>query len=410
MQFKKVKGATDFFPADETSQSSVFDAWDKVARRHAFQRVEPAILETMGLLTKKSGQEIKEQIFTLDKRSSEELGLRYEFTASLARMFIEKQKELPKPVRWHSIGRVWRYEQPQAGRQREFFQYDAEIFGSKSAECDAEIILLAIESLKSLGLKEGDFTVYINNRKLLQGILEPMLSDSGMDEALRLIDKREKISAEVFRSDAGKIGLDGARLVNILDMDFTGLRPLLKTDLAKEGYAELEPCLKMLPSCARFSLSTARGLAYYTGTVFEIFDKDKKYRALCGGGRYDGMVETFGGESTPATGFGMGYSTVSLLLRDKGLLSGEMPGPEYFVAVAGADVLEVMELVRKMRLRHSVSIDLNKRNLVNQLKYANAMKARKVIVIGPDELRQGSCKIKDMASGKEVTAKFKDLF
>ena len=144
MSFKKVKGSTDFYPNEKFMQNSVFNKFLKTAKSFSFNEVESPAFEYMNLLTKKSGEEIKTQIFTLEKKSKEELGLRFEFTASLARMFIAKQKEIVKPVKWFSIGRVWRYEQPQAGRLREFYQYNAEIFGSKKSECDAEILNLAI--------------------------------------------------------------------------------------------------------------------------------------------------------------------------------------------------------------------------------------------------------------------------
>jgi histidyl-tRNA synthetase len=412
MTYQKVKGTTDYFPDDKALQNRVFGYWHAVAGRYSFEQVEAPALETMSLLTAKSGEEVKSQIFTLDKRSSEELGLRFEFTASVARMFIERQKSLQKPVRWYSLDRVWRYEQPQAGRMREFYQFNAEIFGSAKPESDAEVISLAIDSLRTLGLTSSDFEVRLNNRKLLQGLLADFVAEKDMAAALHAIDRRPKVAEEVFRADFASLD-DGQYddLVRMLSMDFAGLAHRKKNALAEEGYAEVKTVLDYLgEQCARFDMGTARGLVYYTGTVFEIFDSKGKYRALCGGGRYDCMIEAFGGQKTPATGFGMGYSTVSLLLKEKGLQQDRSPGPEYFVAIVKDEVrAEAIAFVRKLRVKHSVSYDLNQRNLANQIKYANALRARRVIFIGPDEIKAGTVKIKDLSTGKEESTKMSFL-
>jgi len=396
---QKVKGTSDYFPAEAKEQQQVFGAFRQSALCFAFDEVQPPAIEPMALLTKKSGEEIKSQIFTLDKRGSEELGLRFEFTASTARMFIERQKELAKPVKWFSIGRVWRYEQPQAGRMREFYQFNAEVFGSSKPQSDAEVINLAIDSLKSLGLKKGDFYVFVNNRKLLQGLLKGLVPQADIEKTLRAIDKRSKLTPAQFREEL-KFLKKRDDVIGLMNAGLDDLKGMELCPLAKEGYEEVSEVLALVDKAfAKFDLSTARGLAYYTGTVFEIFDAKRKYRALCGGGRYDNMIETFGGQPTPATGFGMGYATVSLLLRDMGLLKPGRAGADYFIAsVAGADISRI---VARLRRKYSVAFDLSCRNLGNQLKYANSIGAKKLIVIGPEELKSGKVNVKDMKSGKE---------
>jgi len=409
MKYNKVKGTTDFFPEEKYTQNQIFDKFSQTALLYNFKETETPALESMNLLTRKSGPEIKSQIFVLEKRSIEELGLRFEFTASLARMFISCQKQIPKPVKWFSMGRVWRYEQPQAGRQREFYQYDAEIFGSSDPECDIEIVNLAIDSLRALGLSQSDFFVNINNRKLLQGLLEDIVPKNKIEDVLRIIDKRSKISRKEFLLEMSAIGKDKSnRIAEILDIPFNEFEKMDMNETAQEGYNELGQILAGLDQkIVRFDLSTARGLAYYTGTVFEIFDTEKKFRALCGGGRYDDMIEVFGGQSTPATGFGMGYSTVSLLLKDKGLLPKTQTGPDYFIAkIPGTDISKI---VKKLRKKYTVDFDLNSRNLGNQLKYANTIKAKNTIVIGPDELKSGIVKVKDMKTGSEKSIDIKKL-
>lgn len=408
VMFNRVKGTRDFTPQEFLVQRRVFDSFRSVAQRYNFREVEVPALENMDLLTAKSGEEIKTQIFTLDKRSKEELGMRFEFTGGLARMFISIQKEVPKPVKWFSIGRVWRYEQPQAGRMREFYQYNCEVYGSPKPECDAELINLAVDSLLALGLKKTDFKVRVNNRKLLQGILEELVPKGRIDDAMRVIDKRSKISDKDFRKELEFMGDKVDLLIDNLDSGFEALEGL--NSMAQEGYDELAQVLSYLDQkVVKFDLGTARGLAYYTGTVFEIYDTEGKYRALCGGGRYDNMISVFGGQETPASGFAMGYSTVSLLLEEKKLLPDKIVGPDYYIAVIEGVRDEAIKVIKRLRCKYSVDYDLNCRNLGNQMKYANNIKAQKLIVLGPEEAASGMVKVKDMKSGKEKKVSLKDL-
>lgn len=195
---KNVKGTTDFLPKEENVKQKVFDNLKTVAQKFGFKQICTPIIESFELLSMKQGEEIRKQIFTLEKKGNEELAMRAEFTPSFARLFISNQKELAKPVKWFSIDRVWRYEKPQAGREREFYQFNVELYGSNEAIADAEIISLAIESLKSLGLKEKDFIVNINNRKVLQSIIEKYVT-SNVEEVIRIIDKKTKVSEEDYK-------------------------------------------------------------------------------------------------------------------------------------------------------------------------------------------------------------------
>ncbi len=413
MIYNKVKGTVDHYPEERAVQKMVFDSFRQMAARYNFQEIEPPAMEHMDLLTRKSGDEVRSQIFMLFKRSDEELGLRFEFTASSARMFISRQKELSKPVKWYSIGKLWRYERPQAGRQREFYQFNAEIYGSGKPEADSEVINLAIDSLLSLGLKKKDFIVKVNNRKLLQGLLQETVPNKKIEDVLRIIDKRSKITGSEFIKELNKIKINNIevqKIIGILGYSLNELRTMNLSGLAKEGFDELKSMMKYLDkSVVKFDISTARGLAYYSGTVFEIYDSKEKFRALCGGGRYDRMIELFGGQETPATGFAIGYSTVALLLREKGLDNNPLPAPDYFIALIGKPDKKVMDIIRKLRKKHSVDYDLNQRNLNKQLRHANSISAKKVIVIGPDELKTGVVSIKDMKTGTEVKKKLISL-
>ena len=185
MKFQKPKGTTDYYPEEKSVQQRIFELFRETARRYNFKEIESPVFESLELLTKKEGDEIKEQIFVLTKRSKESLGLRFDLTVPAVRMFIEKQKVLPKPVKWFYVSRMWRYEQPQAGRDREFYQFSAEIFGSNKPEADAEIINLAIDSLLSLGLDEKDFIVKINNRKFIQSLLLNVVEKQKLGDVLK---------------------------------------------------------------------------------------------------------------------------------------------------------------------------------------------------------------------------------
>lgn len=410
MKFQKPTGTTDFYPEDLEIRNKIFDSLRNTAKRFGFQEVETPAFETMGLLTAKSGEEIKKQIFVLEKKGDEEFGLRFDLTVPITRMFLEKQKELAKPVKWFGLSRMWRYERPQAGRLREFYQLSVEMFGSSKPEADAEIINLAITCLKDLGLTNKDFNVKINNRKLLQGILEQFADKRYMDQLIALVDKKGKIEPKEFDKGLSDFKVkDPEKLKKILETgDIEKLE--VENELAKQGLEELKQVMSFLnKKFLKFDLTTARGLAYYTGTVFEIFDTFGKFRAICGGGRYDNMVEQFGGESAPATGFGLGYATLSLLLKEKNLIPKIDLGPEYYAVLIGNVQSKAIPIINKLRKKYTVDYDLTRRNIKNQLDYANKMKAKNVIFIGEKEIWSGKIKIKDMKTGKEKEVKVEDI-
>jgi histidyl-tRNA synthetase len=404
-----VKGATDFYPEEEAVKQAVFSSLKRTAESFGFRGIATPVIENFELLSKKQGDEIRSQIFTLEKKGDEELAMRAEFTPSFARLFIEKQKMLVKPVKWFCIDRVWRYERPQAGRQREFYQFNVELYGSPEPVADAEIISLAVDALKNLGLKEADFVVKVNSRKLLQGIAEDFAGKGGAEELIRVIDKKSKVSAVDFRKMLEGAGVkECGKLIKLLEAD--NLKEVkVSSPLAKEGLDELKKVLGLLQyKCVKASISTARGLSYYTGTVFEIFDKDEKLRSVCGGGRYDSMIMNLGGEPAPAVGFGMGYSTLSLLLAEKKALPAPVFGPDIFIAVIDEDK-KALEVASVLRRNYSVVVNLIKRNLGNQIKYANAVNAKNLLVIGPEEAKTGKAVLKNLKTGKEKEIKLSDI-
>lgn len=421
--FQNVKGTTDFYPEDLRIRQHVFDRWKTIAKRYDFQEVESPVMESIELLTKKEGEDTVSQIFTLEKRGTEKLGLRFDLTVPIARMFVSRQKETKLPAKWFQLSRMWRYEQPQAGRLREFYQLSVELFGSNS--CDYEIIMFAIDALRSLDLSDKDFVVRINSRKLLEGLLGNYVKKKNIPDAIRIIDKRQKISDEEFVKEIsqyidGKSWMDSVLAVNkicellkIKDLTDIDLNDL--DDTAKEGYDEIRIILETIPGeykkCIELDLGTARGLSYYTGFVFEIFDKQGKYRALAGGGRYDLMIEQFGGEACPACGFGIGYSTVLLLLTEKGLLPDDRQATDYYVAPVSHELKrEALAICMGLRKKgFSAEMDLMERKLRKQLEYASGIGAKKVVIVGRQDLDEGCITVRDMKTGSEDKVRIDEL-
>lgn len=405
MKFQKVKGTVDYYPEDMSTRNQIFDSLKRTAASFNFMEIEPAALESMKLLTCKSGEEIKKQIFVLEKRSKEEIGLRFELTASMARMFVKKQKCIQKPVKWFALSRMWRYEQPQAGRLREFYQLSAELFGSAKPQADAEVISFLIKCLTDLGLTEKDFVVRLNNRKLIHGMLLDFIQKEKIEDVFSEIDKVSKLQRGVIEGNLRDLGIDDDQIESVFDIilteDIENIEP--KNNLAKEGLNELALILNNVDSkFVELDLTTVRGLAYYTGTVFEIFDRGGKLRSIAGGGRYDNMVKIFGGEPSPAVGFGIGLATLNLLLEEKGILPKPDTGCDYFIAPVSIDVVDYSaKIAAKLRTRFRVEMDLMGRKLGKQLAYADSIGAKNAIIIGEDELKSGKLKVRNLSSGEE---------
>lgn len=409
-QLQKPLGTTDFYPEDMATRNTIFDSLRNSAARFGFKEVETPAFEYLDLLSKKSGEEILRQIFTLEPKGDEKFGLRFDLTVPITRMFIEKQKEIPKPVKWFGLSRMWRYERPQAGRLREFYQLSVELFGCSKPDADAEIINLAITCLTDLGLTENDFFVKVNNRKLLQGVLQGVAKEDKVEELIALIDKSKKISEDEFERGLKALKAEPKGVYKILwCKTLEDIEKLNLNETARQGLEELKALFNLIDKrFVKLDISVARGLAYYTGTVFEVFDKEEKLRAIAGGGRYDNLVELYGGVPTGAVGFGMGYSTLSLLLKEKDLLPKPDTGVDYFIVIIGNAREKAFEIIKELRKKYSIDYDLSGRNMRNQLDYANSTKARSVIFIGEDELKSGLLTVKDMATGKEkkISAEF----
>ncbi|MBD3318497.1 histidine--tRNA ligase [Candidatus Woesearchaeota archaeon] len=420
MKFNKVKGTEDYYPEEKSIQQQIFSTLRTIANRYNFNEVETPALETLGLLTAKGGEEISSQIFTLDKRGKEELGLRFDLTVPITRMFVAKQLELPKPAKWFGLSRMWRYERPQKGRLREFYQFSAEIFGTDSKYAVAETLQLLIDMLQSLGLTKKDFIIKVNNRQFLEGVLDCL--DCDFEQTVKVIDKYKKMSGQEFLDELKQAYVKEQQATTILqllqlqDTPAKMFQEVFKkvnytnSKKSTKGVNELMDILELLPeSFVELDFSIARGLAYYTGTVFEVYDRKGKFRAIAGGGQYDELTALLGGRKTPAVGFGLGYSTLRLLLEEKGLLPQPQTAPEYAVIVMTGYTVSLMTFVQQLREKYSVYVDLKERKPKKQLDYASSIGAQKAIFYGTEEQATGIFTVKDLKTGEEKKVKKEEL-
>lgn len=412
LKFQPVKGTRDFYPEQMTFRNWLFSKMREVSQKFGYQEYEGPILEPLGLYAAKSGEElVSKQTYILEDRGGEKLALRPEMTPTLARMVAQKQNELPKPIRWFSIGPRFRYEQPQKGRFREFYQWDVDFLGSKVAESDAEILAIAAEFFKSLDLTPKDIRIKVNNRELLEQKLDLIeIPKDKIPEILRAIDKRDKMDPEAWYGWLEEIGLTKIQIQDLNgilnDRDFSNesesLTRIFSTlkDMGVSEFFEFDP-------------SIVRGLEYYTGTVFEARDIDGEFRAILGGGRYDNLVEVVGGDPLPGIGFACGDAVIDEVLRKFGKTPKLLASPtKVLVTVFDESLLRnSIELANKLR-ENKINTEIypdSTTKLDKQLKYTNDQKIPYVAIIGPEEAASGKVIIKNMNTGKQEKTTFDNI-
>ncbi len=414
MKLSRVKGMRDFYPEQMFQRRWLEDLWRQVSLRNGFVEYDGPILEHLELLTAKSGQEIVEQLFSLKDRAGRDLAIRPEITPTLARMVNQRVESLPKPIRWFSIPRLCRTEQPQRGRLREFFQWNIDILGVDSPVADAECIFVAVDLLRALGLKAKDVVVRISSRELLAALLKEVgFSAEQVDTAYRLLDKRGKIENETFEAQLRQVFTDeklqqGLQRINSYrTLDEIMAEPDL-SDQSRSAAQRLVEVFSVLATLGvadycSFDIGIVRGLAYYTGMVFEIFDRAGEFRAIGGGGRFDDLLKALGGPNMPAVGFGVGDVILTEVLREKGLLPELAKTSEFYVIDADASLFnKVLEIVARLRASGRGSEFSYKRtSLGKQLKAAAAAGAGRCVIVGQETTDKGLVSIKDMASGKQ---------
>ncbi len=387
--FQSLPGFRDFLPRDFAVRQYLQETWRATARRHGFVEYETPLLEDTGLYLKKSGGELSTQLFRFADQGGRDVTLRPEVTASLARIAADHQREFPKPLKWFEIGQCFRYEKPQKGRGREFFQFNVDILGESEVAADAELLAVAIDTMRAFGFENSDYQVRVSDRQAWADFAKKR----GLDAAqlatfLQIVDKLERDKPEALEEKLGALGLS---LVEVREF-------IANPDNASEKFLALLANLtaRGLGDFIRWDLSIVRGLAYYTGLVFEVFDARASMRAVAGGGRYDTLVSTMsdGKIDLPATGFAMGdyvirnliEETPHALMQMEVWLQRNQAGCDVYVVIDQEEQRDrALGLITKLRTAGvSVDFSLGAMKSNKQLLRAEQTGARFALVIGQD--------------------------
>jgi histidyl-tRNA synthetase len=420
MSFQAVKGMRDFYPDAMRVRNWILDTWRRVSLRNGFEEFDAPVLEYLDLFTAKSGEGIVSELFNLTDRGGRQLAIRAEMTPSLARMINAKVNSLPRPIKWFCLPQVCRAENPQKGRGREFFQWNIDIVGENSILADAEGVFVAVDALREFGLASQDVVVRYSSRALLGGLLQSFAVEGPVAaKVMATIDKRAKVPADVFDKMLAESLPDAAAQAAVrryLDLgagggpvaaeQVAGGLGIAPTPAMSAALADLGAFQKALAGFGiadwcRFDPQIIRGLAYYTGIVYEIYDTAASLRAVAGGGRYDNLLEALGGPAVPATGFGMGDIVLGILLAEKGKVPPSLrsAGLDFFVADDGEGMLEKVLAVAGALRAKGFSADFNykRQPLGKQLKDANKRGAKCAAIIRP-----GGVAVKNLRTGAQA--------
>jgi len=424
MKIQQAKGTRDFYPEDMAVRNWIVDGWKRVSVRNGFEEYDGPIFEYLKMFQIKSGDEIVEQLFSFEDRGGRKLALRPEITPTLARMVNKKINSLPRPIKWFSVPRLFRAERPQKGRLREFFQWNIDIIGVDDVLADAETIFCAVDYLKEVGLTPDDIVVKISSRKMLAELLKSIgIKENQLDALYAVLDKRNKLPDDTFEEMLAEKLPDKDKRNKILELMAVKAIKKIKDSVklsrqAEESVAELSRLFELLRimgvgDYCKFDIGIVRGLAYYTGIVYEIYDKANELRAIGGGGRYDNLLKLFGGPDITATGFGIGDCVLGILLEEKGLLQKQLSTRklDYFVAyVDEAYKKAAVKLTMKLRMAGlTAGFSYKYAKLNKQLREASEQNAKKCVIIG-SEIEKNQLVVKDMASGDQKTISLDKFF
>ena len=394
---ERLRGFRDFYPEEQEIRSEIFRIMKESCRQFGFREIDAPSVENVELFANKSGMEIMNQMFSFSDKGGREVTLIPEFTPTLSRM-VAARKDLVKPLKWFSIEKFWRYEEPQSGRQREFYQLNADIIGSESYLADAEVISLGGYVLRRLGIG-GYSRIRLSSRVLIDRLIEKMLPGKRQD-VYYILDRWSKISPNERDAFMEEKGLDKDAILS-----FTSGKILSGFDdqELQNLYGIIDYVKSSVGASIEIDLKVVRGIAYYTGCVFEASDTEDKYRAILGGGRYDNVIAQLGGENTPATGFAMGDAVLENILKAKGfwnrkkelqifLAPVDLPGRSFAVKVASE--------LRNIGIR--VDLNVTERGISKQLDYASKMGYEYAAILGENEARKGSISLKNMLTGQQM--------
>jgi histidyl-tRNA synthetase len=416
----RLKGFREFYPEEMVNRKAVFNSIENTISSYGFREIGTPSLEKTQLYVDKSGSEIVDHLYSFQDQGGRDITLTPELTPTVARMVALRGKSLPKPIKWFSTRPFWRYEQVQQGRFREFYQTNVDIFGSSSPSADAEIIVCAAHILSNLGLREGDFIFLVSHRSLLSGLLGSFSPDIDLPAAIRAIDKKDKIDSQLYAtllSDANFPSNSIDDLNDILSLtDLSEIAEFAHDEAMQSAIQNLEEIFNIVSQTiaekyCSISLKIARGLDYYTGSIFECFDSSGEVRrSIFGGRRYDSLINDLGGPSTPAVGFAFGDATLEKLLMRTGTWPNKNLKTDYYVIQVGDTRESAIQLAHALRDRGNiVETDVSGKKFTSQLNYSNSINTETVIIVGERDLKENKITIKKMSTGEELQVSLDDF-
>ncbi|WJZ93084.1 hypothetical protein VitviT2T_012046 [Vitis vinifera] len=413
------RGTRDFPPEDMRLRNWLFNHFREVSRSFGFEEVDFPVLESEALFIRKAGEEIRDQLYCFEDRGNRRVALRPELTPSLARLVIQKGKSVSLPLKWFAVGQCWRYERMTRGRRREHYQWNMDIIGVPEVMAEAELISSIVTFFKRVGITASDVGFKVSSRKVLQEVLRCYsIPENLFGKVCVIIDKMEKIPIDEITKELKSLGMSEEAIKDLLQV--LSIKSLTKLEEILGAAGEAVADLKQLFSLAekfgysewiQFDASVVRGLAYYTGIVFEGFDREGKLRAICGGGRYDRLLSTFGGDDVPACGFGFGDAVIIELLKEKGLLP-ELSLQVENIVCALDHYLQGAAAAVATRLREkgqSVDLVLESKPLKWVFKRAARTNAQRLILVGNSEWQRGMVSVKILSSGEQYEIKLDEL-
>ncbi len=406
-----VRGTRDFYPEEMRIRNWLFEHFHAAARSHGFEEYDSPVLESEELYTRKAGEEITGQLYNFEDKGGRRVALRPEMTPSLARMVMAKSGTLPTPIKWYSIPQCWRYERTQRGRGREHYQWNVDIWGMQGVEADAELLSILVHFFRAVGLKSDDLVIRVSNRKVLEEVLGELgIEGENFFKTCIVIDKMDKLPPEAITQQLADLGHSDdsiARIRQVLeikDLDALGIELGSNSQAVKELQDLFSLCESYeIANWLSFEASVVRGLAYYTGAVFEAYDRNSELRAICGGGRYDRLLSTFGGKNLPATGFGFGDMVIMELLSAKGLIP-HLPSGNEDIVIPLDKTLRPAAMSIASRLRtsgRSVDLVLDDKRMKWAFRHASRTGAQRLVMVMPEEWQSGKVRIKNLETGEE---------
>lgn len=416
------KGTRDYYPEDKRLQNYIFTVWRRVSERYGYEEYGAPVLEPLELYAAKTGQEIvNEQTYQFVDRGGRNVAIRPEMTPSIARMVAGRQQELGYPARLYSIANFMRYERPQKGREREFWQLNLDLFGVDGPEADAEIIILADKIMREFGASDDMYTVRVNNRRLINFMMADYLELDGADAMamIKLFDRKDKMNGEQFMAQAADI-FDGddaeAGLKKIQRLVSANSMADLPEDIrGSEAVQEVRELFSRLKEAgvtnAKFDITLMRGFDYYTGMVFEVFDNaPENNRSMFGGGRYDGLVGLFGGDNVPTVGMAPGATTTEEFLKAHQLLPNFRSTTDAVIIVIGDNLKPAQKLAAALRDQGvNVAVDLTTRKTDKQIKSVVKMQVPYMIFVGDHEVAEAKYRLKNVTDQTETSLSLDQL-